>query len=369
MTFFITALLISILSASPTLAGNQLRSKGFKIGSHQTGEFNNIADVQSVTVGHATLIQGEGKLKPGKGPVRTGVTVVVPKDVWKRPLSAGVFTFNGVGEAMGFANVSEMGVLQTPVALTNTLSVSDVQKALAGAFLKKNPTVESIMPVVMECDDSSLNDIQGYHVQEKHVVQALANTSRKFDEGSVGAGTGMISFDFKSGIGSSSRVVEIANKPYTIGVLVNSNIGTGTRSVFRLLGVEVAKHVTDLLPIEKPWSTRGSGSIVTVIATDAPLDSRQLGRLAKRSHAGVFRLGTPGYNGSGDFTIAFSTVSSPLPRFEESELNSAFEAVADATEEAVINSMLSSQEMIGRDGNRIYALPFKTLKSLIRDYR
>jgi len=354
-----------LVSAMPSHAGLQLSGKGLKIGNYPTGKLNNISDVVGIKVGHSTVNKGNGK-----NAIRTGVTILLPADdLWTRPVPAGVYTFNGVGEAAGFSIVKETGVLQTPIAMTNTLSVGDVQKALAQGILAQHPEAESPVPLVMECDDSSLNNIHGFHVGKDNVQSAIREASANFAEGSVGAGTGMISFDFKSGIGSSSRIVTAEKKKYTIGILVNANIGTGTRHVFRFMGTSVGPMIKDLLPKEKAWSERGTGSIVIAVATDAPLDSRQLERLGKRAMSGVFRLGTPGYSGSGDYVIAFSTAyriaqtgKSSTPRLCESCLNDFFEAVADGTEEAVLASLVNNQDMKGRDDNLVYALPFQRLK-------
>lgn len=365
------AILTLTLLASLCYSDQKLRQSRLQVGTYPVGKTNSLGDVAGVRVGHATVNRAIGK-----SVARTGVTVILPAegDLWEKPVPAAVYTFNGIGEATGFAAVKESGWLQTPIALTNTLSVGDVQKALAKWVLKKHPETESPIPVVMECDDSSLNDIHGFHVGDAEVNQAIETAASKFAEGSVGAGTGMISYDFKSGIGSSSRVItdKAAQKSYTVAVLVNANLGTGTRQVFRFLGQPVSARIPDLLPTERSWDKRGAGSIVMVVATDAPMDSRQLERLAKRAFNGVVRTGTPGYNGSGDFVIAFTKANRASTKASkisysvlcDSCLNDAFEAVADAAEEAVLVSLLNSPEMTGRSGNHVHALPLPRLKLL-----
>jgi D-aminopeptidase len=349
-------------------------------GPFATGPRNQLTDVAGVRVGQVTLIQGKGPLKVGTGPVRTGVTVILPgsEDPWDSAPLAGTYVFNGNGEAMGFFGLSELRFLQTPIALTNTLSVDEAHKGLVRWTLERHPEIDSLMPVVLECDDSSLNDIHGEHVKADDVKAALRTASESFEEGAVGAGTGMISFDFKSGIGSASRIVPApisrrSRKKFTVGVLVNANIGTQTRNVFRIEGLRIGPLIPDLMPIEHPMTPRGAGSIVTVIATDAPLDTVQLNRLARRAITGIARLGTPGYNGSGDFVIAFSTANRFSPgtplltihSLSDDAINDFFDAVADATEEAVLNSMLSAKTMDGRDGNIAYQLPGDRLRKLL----
>lgn len=297
---------------------------------------------------------------------------------------AGSFVANGNGEAMGMAWLQESGALEGPIAITNTLSVSAVQRGLVDWTLARHPDVSSLMPLVFECDDSSLNDIHGHHIKPDHVKQAIANSSEEFAEGSVGAGTGMVSFDFKSGIGSSSRVVRVnvenekPPKEYTIGVLVNSNIGTETRGIFRLGGVAVSQWIPDLMPTEHPFDGRkGAGSAVFIVATDAPMDSLQLNRIAKRAIHSLGRLGTVIYNGSGEFSLAFSTANripngskrptTTIERLSNSLMNDFFEAVVDAGEEAVINSLLNAKDMEGRDGNKVFALPSDKIKLLLSE--
>lgn len=347
------------------------RDLGIINGNFPTGKYNAITDVPGVRVGHVTLNSGSGKLQPGKGPIRTGVTVVLPSsDPWNKKLPAGEFVLNGNGEAMGLMWVRESGILETPIALTNTLSVADVQKGLVQWMLRKHPklgiTDDTFTPVVMECDDGSLNDIRGLHVKPEHVSKAIESaTSDQVAEGSVGAGTGMITYEYKGGIGTASRVVKIDGKSYAVGVLLNAN--HGARRTLRVLGNPVGEKLLD----RKPKYSQ-DGSIVIVIATDAPLDGRQLSRVAKRSFLGIARTGGVGYHGSGDIALAFST-GYTVPHRPDKALSTnkilsdfwvdpIFEAAAEAAEEALYNSMVAATTMEGRDGNTVYGIPHEVIK-------
>lgn len=379
-------IIVTLFLVSAARAGQMINQFGIHIGSYSAGPGNAITDVKGVRVGHVTLVLGGAtKLEVGKGPVRTGVTVVIPAegDLWTSKVSAGSYVANGNGEAMGLAWLQESGALEGPIALTNTLSVGAIQRGMLDWTLKRHPNVSSLMPVVLECDDSTLSDIHGYHIKPEHFLEAIKNAQVNFDEGSVGAGTGMSSFDFKSGIGSASRIVSIKGsngktQKYTVGVLVNLNIGTGTRGIFRLGGIAMAKAIPDLMPTEKEFRTeKGAGSAVFVVATDAPMDARQLNRLAKRVMYSLGRLGVVVYNGSGEFAVAFSTakrIPAESPKqivdtqsVTDSGMNDFFEAVVDAGEEASINSLLEAKTMDGRDGNKVYALPHDRLKKLLSE--
>lgn len=373
MVFFLMVL------ASGASAAERARDLGILIGQYDTGRFDAITDVAGVKVGHTTLISGEGELVPGKGPVRTGVTVIVPAagDLWTSKVYAGSFVLNGNGEAAGLMWIQESGILETPIALTNTLSVGTVQKALVDWMIKDRPRIgiddDTLTPVVLECDDGSLNDIRGQHVKREHVYDALMNASGgKVEEGAVGAGTGMISYEFKGGIGTASRVLPKAEGGYTVGVLVNAN--HGLRQTLRVLGAPVGREITDLKP-----QYRKEGSIVVVIATDAPLESRQLSRLAKRAMLGIARTGSVAYHGSGDVAIAFSTGNRiphhpdhrllNLTLLSDFNLDDLFEATADAAEEAVINALLGGRIIVGRDGNTVHGLPHDRLKAALKKYK
>lgn len=352
------------------------RDLGIVIGRHPAGRRNAITDVRGVRVGHTTLVRGHGRLVPGKGPVRTGVTVVIPAagDVWKSKLMAGGFVLNGNGEAAGLMWVLESGVLETPIALTNTLSVGTVQKSLVDWMLRSHPRIgvddDTLSPVVLECDDGGLNDIRGQHVEPAHVFAALrAARGGPVAEGGVGAGTGMMTYEFKGGIGTSSRRLSRRQGGYTVGVLLNAN--NGKRHLLRVKGACVGEAVTDLRP-GKPQE----GSIVVVVATDAPLDSRQLCRLARRAMLGVARTGAAAAHGSGDVAVAFATANR-IPHYpkrptyrarllSDFHIDPLFEAAADAAEESVLNAMLAAKTVTGRDGNTVFALPQDRLLRLLR---
>ncbi len=351
------------------------RDFGINIGRYPSGGHNAITDVRGVRVGHVTLSHGSGRMKPGRGPVRTGVTVIIPAagDLWRSKLAAGSFVLNGNGEAAGLMWLAESGVLETPIAFTNTLNVGDVQAAMVDYMLSKYPRIgisdDTMTPVVMECDDSTLNDIRGRHVKRRHVLSALENASPgSVAEGGVGAGTGMVTYEFKGGIGTSSRRLPRKAGGYTVAVLLNSN--HGKRHQLRVNGVAVGLEITDLKPLE--WK---DGSITVAVATDAPLDSRQLSRLAKRAMLGVVRTGAVSMHSSGDVAMAFSTANRVAHRpvkpvhklslLSDFFIDPLFEAAADAAEEAVLNSMLAARTSVGRDGNTIYAIPHDRLRLLL----
>ncbi|HNM61668.1 MAG TPA: P1 family peptidase, partial [Nitrospira sp.] len=302
------------------------RALGLTLGQLEPGPLNAITDVPGVKVGQVTLRRGEGPLQPGQGPVRTGVTVVVPReDVWHKKVPAGAFVLNGTGEMTGLAWVAESGFLEYPIALTNTLNVPRVANGVISWMLRRYPgigiTDDTLTPVVAECDDGRLNDIQGRHVSEADVMQALDDAaSGPVSEGTVGAGTGMISYGFKGGIGTASRRLPAAAGGFTVGVLVNAN--HGRRPELMMGGVPVGQRydaaptqsgaLLESNPERLHASREGSsgnaeGSIIIIVATDAPLDSRQLTRLGKRAALGLARTGSTARHGSGDFMLAFST--------------------------------------------------------------
>ncbi len=353
---------------------------GIRIGRSERGRLNAITDVAGVGVGHTTVSSGDGPLIPGKGPVRTGVTVILPTrdSVWKRKVPAGVFVLNGNGEATGISWVEESGWLETPIALTNTHAVGTVQRALIDWLQARDPKIgisdDTALPVVFECDDSSLNDIRGDHVKAEQVQHAIqsATFGGSIEEGSVGAGTGMMSYEFKGGIGTASRVLEIGGKKYTLGVLLNTN--HGDRHTLRIAGVPVGEKITDLLP-----QLKQDGSVVLIVATDAPLDARQLKRLSKRVMLGIARTGAVAKHSSGDFALSFSTATanriphpgagtSPLLRFEllaDWALSPLFEAATDAAEEAILNALFAARTVTGRDGNTAYEIPLDRVRALL----
>src|SRR5664279_1517346 len=303
--------LFLILVASMKIEAQDIRARDLGIPLNGTpGDLNTITDVKGVEVGQVTLISGDGKLIVGKGPVRTGVTAILPRGKKYDPVFAGWFTLNGNGEMTGTTWVEESGFLEGPVMITNTHSVGIVRDAVIEWEYKNNffdplpnePNVFWALPVVAETYDGDLNDINGFHVKKEHVFDALNNArSGKVDEGSVGGGTGMICHDFKGGIGTSSRRVTVGSKVYTLGVLVQANYGI--RRTFTVAGVPVGKEITDLMPeIDPVKKDEDRGSIIVIVATDAPLLPHQLKRLARRVPIGIGRMGGFAGNGSVSYT-------------------------------------------------------------------
>ena len=356
------------------------RDLGIIIGNYAPGSFNAITDVPGVKVGHQTLISGEGALKPGQGPVRTGVTVIIPRDdVWHKKVAAGSFVLNGTGEMTGLAWVAESGFLEYPIALTNTLNVPRVANGVMSWMIKQYPAIgiedDTLTPVVAECDDGRLNDIQGRHVSEQDVIAALDGaTSGLVKEGTVGAGTGMVSYGFKGGIGTASRVLPEQEGGYTVGVLVNAN--HGRRPELVVGGVPVGKLYEAPRAVAETLSPgQSEGSIIIVIATDAPLDGRQLTRLAKRASLGLARTGSTARHGSGDFILAFSTANIiphypkeptyTLTHLADTHLNPMIAATVEATEEAILNALTMATTVVGRDGHRVEAIDLDRLKTLV----
>lgn len=352
---------------------------GIHIGRLQPGRFDAITDVAGVRVGHVTHVSGSGKLVPGVGPVRTGVTAVIPRtDVWHRKVFAAAWALNGNGEMTGTTWVNEAGWMEVPVLLTDTLSVGRVDDGVVSWYIKQYPGVgiddDVPLPVVAECDDSFLNDHQGRHNTASDAVAALDSAvGGPVAQGGVGAGTGMVSFEFKGGIGTASRVLASQDGGYTTGVLVNTN--TGRRAELTVDGAPVGANISDLQPREPK---AGDGSVIIVIATDAPLLHDQLERLAKRAALGLARTGATARTGSGDLIIAFSTAN-VVPHYPEARtmtvtvldqyhINTLFDATEDATEEAVINALLAGQTTVGRDGNTVYGLPHDRLMQILRRY-
>jgi D-aminopeptidase len=354
----------------------RVRETGIIIGNLPTGVHNAITDVAGVRVGHTTLIQGEGPLRPGLGPVRTGVTVILPHDgnLFREKAPAAVHTINGFGKACGFEEIRELGVLESPIALTNTLNVWRVADALAGYMLEDNPEIgiktSSVNVVVGECNDGYLNDIQGRHVRAEHVIAAIESAAGgPVPEGCVGAGTGTSCFGWKGGIGTASRVIPPEGGGWTVGALVQSNFGRPEQLVID--GVPVGRRLQP--PDYRPQPERGS--IMMVLATDAPLTARQLGRLCVRAAAGIARTGSHMGHGSGDFVIAFSTArrvrhwpdgltaSATVLVDEPKAMRWLFPAVVEAVEEAVLNSLFAAETITGRDGHVRYELPIEQVIS------
>lgn len=367
------------------------RDLGIVVGRYQPGPLNAITDVAGVKVGQVTLIRGQGSLKPGEGPVRTGVTVVIPReDVWRKKVPAGAFVLNGTGEMTGLAWVAESGFLEYPIALTSTLNVPRVANGVMSWMITRYPDIgisdDTLTPVVAECDDSRLNDSQGRHVSEQDVATALNGAaSGAVAEGSVGAGTGMVSYGFKGGIGTASRRLSDDDGGYTVGALVNAN--QGRREELMVAGVPVGRlYEREGAPLgsvppaptdreEGASLAGGEGSIIVIIATDAPLDARQLGRLAKRAALGLARTGSTARHGSGDFMLAFST-GNIIPHYPkartfvlthlaDTHLNPLLSATVEATEEAVLNALTMASTMVGRDDRRVEAISLPRLMALL----
>lgn len=383
----LSCLLVSCVAAhasDPEETRVRARELGIVIGTYASGPLNAITDVAGVKVGHTTLISGDGALSPGHGPVRTGVTVVIPRDdVWHKKVPAGSFVLNGTGEMTGLSWVSEAGFLEYPIALTNTLNVPRVANGvmtwMIGHYPEIGITDDTLTPVVAECDDGRLNDIQGRHVSEADVVAALNGASSgPVKEGTVGAGTGMVSYGFKGGIGSASRKLPDREGGYTVGVLVNAN--HGRKPELTVSGVPVGR-LYDASPVATVPSHPGEseGSIIIIVATDAPLDARQLNRIAKRAALGLARTGSTARHGSGDFILAFS-IANVIPHYPQqptyslnhladTHLNPVITATVEATEEAILNALTMATTVVGRDGHRVEAISLARLRELLASHK
>ena len=347
--------------------------------SGNPGPLNAITDVAGVEVGHVTLIRGEGKLVTGQGPVRTGVTAILPrgKDFTGRVFAAR-HNLNGNGEMTGASWLDESGCLGSPILLTNTHSVGVVRDAIIAWHLKRHPggsySGDISLPVVSETYDGFLNDIDGFHVKPEHAAAALDGArGGPVAEGNVGGGTGMIAHRFKGGIGTSSRVLPLEEGGYTVGVLVQANYGR--RNTLHIAGVPVGREITDLVPT-RGAPREGEGSIVIIVATDAPLLPHQLRRIAQRASLGVGIVGGRGENSSGDLFLAFSTASpdevskadglAQIQMLPNDRINPLFNATVDATEEAIVNALIAAETMTGINGNTVYALPHDRLVEILR---
>ena len=354
----------------------RLRDLGVAVGTLPAGPLNAITDVPGVAVGHSTISWGGPELPSGSGPARTGVTAIFPHGggIWHDRVVAGAFAANGVGELIGISAIREWGLIETPVLLTNSQSAGAVYDATVRWMMDSNPLAgieDAVMPAVGECDDGFLNDLRGMHVKEEHVREALDGASAgPVAEGCVGAGTGMSCYDFKAGIGTSSRLVEAHGHHYTVGVLALANFGVRHR--LQVDGVPVGREITDLMPVENR-----QGSCIVVLATDAPLSARQCERMAKRCALGLALTGSYASDGSGEIMVAFSTVRR-APR-ESAELRTVvsvandhmhelFEAAVDATAESVVNSICAARTTVGRAGNSAFALPLDRLVDVMRSH-
>jgi D-aminopeptidase len=367
------------------------RDLGIRIGVGTPGPLNAITDVAGVTVGQTTLIRGDGPLVVGEGPVRTGVTVVCPRGADRRrePVFAGCHRLNGNGELTGLEWVRESGLLTTPVAITNTHSVGVVRDAMVAASIDGADSHWSL-PVVGETYDGTLNDINGFHVRPEHLHAALAGAQGgPVDEGTVGGGTGMICHEFKGGIGTASRLIDAEAGGWTVGVLVQANYGK--RSWLRVDGARVGEAIP-VTEVPSPWDQRenmrraappGAGSIIVVIATDAPLLPHQCERLAQRAGLGIARVGGTGGHSSGDLFIAFATGNRlPIDTGWDDErdgretlevravgdltIDRLFDGVIEATEEAIVNALVAATTVTGRDGITAHAIPHDRLVEVLR---
>ncbi len=338
------------------------------------GPLNAITDVKGVEVGHTTLISGAGKLQVGQGPVRTGVTAVLPRGKQSNdPVFAGWFSLNGNGEMTGTTWIEESGFLEGPVMITNTSSVGVVRDAvLAWQQKRAGKTLQPWgLPVVAETWDGWLNDTAGFHVKPEHVFAALDSAKAgPVVEGNVGGGTGMVCFEFKGGIGTASRKLGERQGGYTVGVLVQTNFGL--RPQLRIAGVPVGEEIP-----QGAFRPRETGSIIIVVATDAPLLPNQLKRLARRAALGLARTGSVAGNGSGDIFIAFSTANpsaatatglAQLTMLPNERMNPLFDATVQATEEAIINALVAAETMTGIDDHKVIALPHDRLQEVLKKY-
>jgi D-aminopeptidase len=391
-----TRILLAFLLVPATLAGQtrpRAQDLGIAIGG-TPGRFDAITDVAGVEVGHATLISGEGRLHVGQGPVRTGVTVVLPRGKASAdPVFGAWFTLNGNGEMTGTTWVQESGFIEDPIAITNTHSVGVVRDAILQWKVGRPGLQPWGLPVVAETYDGNLNDINGFHVRAEHVFTALEDArGGAVREGNVGGGTGMQCHQFKGGIGTASRVLPPEDGGYTVGVLVQCNYGR--RGDLRVAGVRVGEAIPDLMPcvaIADPSVRPGvrrcgaegtsqepeveSGSIIVVVATDAPLLPHQLKRVATRVSLGIGRTGGFGGNSSGDIFLAFSTANpgaglsqgvASLQMLPNSRMDALFRATVQSTEEAIVNALLAADDMTGADGYTVYALPSARLQAAMR---
>jgi len=350
------------------------------------GKFNAITDVEGVLVGHSTIIEGEGELIIGKGPIRTGVTTILPLGKTTDEVFASFFSYNGNGEMTGSHWLEESGHLKGPISITNTHSVGIVRDAVVEWLFKNNLFQGQIfwgLPVVAETYDGLLNDLNGFHVKKEHLFEALDNAkSGEVLEGNVGGGTGMICHQFKGGIGTSSRILDEKFGGYTIGALVQANYGW--RDHLTIAGVPVGKELEkELLPeINKVYEDirrENEGSIIVVIATDAPLLPYQLKRVAKRVTAGLARVGGYGHNGSGDIFIAFSTANildssdkkvnvKNYESLNDNLIDPLFKATAEVTEEAIVNALVNAETMTGINDNTVFALPHNRIVEIMMKY-
>lgn len=389
MNLFVSIILLFVFNSTNNAQNNSMserlrvREMGLKIGVLPTGKLNAITDVDGIRVGHKTIIKGDN--------VRTGVTSVLPHggNLFQEKVPGAVFVGNGFGKLMGSTQVEELGEIETPILLTSTLSVPKVGDFLMDYMLALpgNENVRSINPVVAETNDGYLNDIRGRHISRDDVFNAIKNAKTgEVEEGSVGAGTGTIAFGWKGGIGTSSRKIPDSLGGYTVGVLVQTNFGGVLQIAGVPIGVELGKYYlkesvesAQNISNTKNLNNNADGSIIIVIATDAPIDARNLKRLAARAMMGLAKTGAAGTNGSGDYAIAFSNSSDvriksdgdrPQARklLPNDSMSPLFLATIEATEEAIYNSLFKAKTMTGQNNRTVEALPIEETKKLLRKY-
>ncbi|PHM45379.1 aminopeptidase [Xenorhabdus mauleonii] len=379
---------ISVMMTSNALANgsiNEPRARDLGIPlSGVTGKYNAITDVTGVKVGYSTIIEGDGKLDVGKGPIRTGVTAILPRGKKFSPVFSSIFSLNGNGDMTGSQWVEEGGFLETPILITNTHSVGVVRDSTISWMIDNNLTSPLkddlfwLLPVVAETWDGILNDINGMHVKKEHVYSALDKAkSGIIEEGNVGGGTGMNLFKFKGGTGTSSRVLDKKQGGYTVGVLVQGNFGDKDDLI--IAGIPVGKEIVGFDPIYhgSKEKLKDAGSIIVVVATDAPLVPHQLNKIAKRVSLGLAKVGGVARNTSGEIFIAFSTANNDafsregvktIKMLSNDSLDPLYEATINATEEAVINAMVAAKTMVGRNGNTSYAIPKDKVKEILKSH-
>ncbi|NOY46790.1 MAG: P1 family peptidase [Chlorobi bacterium] len=365
-------LVITMITMTVFSQQKRVRDYGIEIGVLKTGTLNAITDVAGVKVGHQTIIEGDS--------IRTGVTAIIPHEgnIFQQKVPAAIYIGNGFGKLAGYSQVKELGNIETPIILTNTLSVPTASNALITYTLEQleNKDVRSVNSVVGETNDGWLNDIRGRHVTQKHILNAIQNAkSGDVEEGNVGAGTGTICFGYKGGIGTSSRVIPKSLGGFTVGVLVQTNFG----GVLEINGVPIAKELNKY-PYKDKILNDADGSCMIVVITDAPLSSRNLERLAKRAIMGLAKTGGIASNGSGDYVIAISTakenriLNTSKSMFNETkelrneEISPLFLATIEATEEAILNSLFAAQTMTGRDNHIIESLPIDKVIAIMKKY-
>jgi D-aminopeptidase len=371
---------MNIIQRLSSGASEKVRARGLGLPfPGKPGPLNAITDVAGVEVGYSTVI--DDAPRAGKGPARTGVTAILPRGrsgPLAAPVWAGFHSLNGNGEMTGTHWIKEAGYFLGPIGITNTHSLGTVHQAMLQWMIEKPGTglgaYTWVLPVVGETCDAYLNDMNAFHVTSAHVMEALESASGgPLAEGNVGGGTGMICFEFKGGTGTSSRVVELLGETYTVGCLVQANFGI--RPLLKVLGVPVGEHLTS----DRLWAGE-QGSIIVVVATDAPLMPTQLERIARRAGLGIGRTGTPSGDGSGDLCLAFSTANLTMSEaaaapamgnlafLPNNKLDTLFEATAQSVEEAIINAMVAAETMVGREGRRVAAIDHDALKDVMRNY-